>query len=246
MGRGLRSRRGSVVLGLLAIGGALVVAVIPNTERYSTDGFGLFGRAQVKCGSAFDSKVEVSFDDYSESVSYRSDVNSYGEPTIFEGKTATQVCRKADKDARTTALWVGGIGVVLFFVGLNRLSKANRAPSFAVAGAGPMSSAPSLPALKVSTPKATSTPAAVKPDNPARWTEDPFGRFELRFWDGRRWSEHVSTGGRQDIDPPKPTPVPAKQAFAPPSFDHDGHTIPRTARPTLPTLVLMMSTGARS
>ena len=34
------------------------------------------------------------------------------------------------------------------------------------------------------------------------WHPDPFGRYELRYWDGQEWSEHVATGGRQGIDPP--------------------------------------------
>ena len=43
-----------------------------------------------------------------------------------------------------------------------------------------------------------STPAA-------GWHPDPFGRAALRWWDGTRWSEHVSTAGRTAIDPvPEP------------------------------------------
>ncbi|MGI8794575.1 MAG: DUF2510 domain-containing protein [Acidimicrobiales bacterium] len=30
-------------------------------------------------------------------------------------------------------------------------------------------------------------------DSPAAWHPDPTGRFQLRFWDGRTWTEHVST-----------------------------------------------------
>jgi hypothetical protein len=33
------------------------------------------------------------------------------------------------------------------------------------------------------------------------WHPDPFGRAALRYWDGARWSEHVSTGGRTAVDP---------------------------------------------
>jgi hypothetical protein len=33
------------------------------------------------------------------------------------------------------------------------------------------------------------------------WAPDPFGRFELRYWNGTRWTEHVSTWWRQQIDP---------------------------------------------
>ena len=38
--------------------------------------------------------------------------------------------------------------------------------------------------------------------NPANWHPDPFGRHELRYWDGTQWTEHVSSHGKQSIDPP--------------------------------------------
>ncbi|MGH9186137.1 MAG: phospholipid scramblase-related protein [Acidimicrobiales bacterium] len=34
------------------------------------------------------------------------------------------------------------------------------------------------------------------------WYPDPFGRHELRYYDGRQWTEHVSDRGRQAVDPP--------------------------------------------
>jgi len=37
---------------------------------------------------------------------------------------------------------------------------------------------------------------------PAGWYADPSGRFELRYWDGSQWSEHVSRGGQQFTDAP--------------------------------------------
>lgn len=36
---------------------------------------------------------------------------------------------------------------------------------------------------------------------PAAWYGDPHGRFELRYWDGARWTEHVSTAGATSTDP---------------------------------------------
>jgi len=36
---------------------------------------------------------------------------------------------------------------------------------------------------------------------PARWAVDPFGRFELRWWDGAAWTANVSTGGVVSSDP---------------------------------------------
>ena len=35
---------------------------------------------------------------------------------------------------------------------------------------------------------------------PADWYPDPSGRHEHRYWDGTRWTEHVSSHGRQGVD----------------------------------------------
>jgi hypothetical protein len=37
---------------------------------------------------------------------------------------------------------------------------------------------------------------------PAGWYADPSSRFELRYWDGGQWTEHVSRSGQQYTDPP--------------------------------------------
>jgi len=37
---------------------------------------------------------------------------------------------------------------------------------------------------------------------PANWYPDPFGRHELRYWDGGQWTQHAASRGRQEIDPP--------------------------------------------
>lgn len=36
---------------------------------------------------------------------------------------------------------------------------------------------------------------------PAAWHPDPLGRYQLRYYDGTRWTEHVSSNGVQSIDP---------------------------------------------
>lgn len=38
-------------------------------------------------------------------------------------------------------------------------------------------------------------------DAPAGWYPDPLGRFEHRYWDGTRWTDHASRGGRTVADP---------------------------------------------
>ena len=46
--------------------------------------------------------------------------------------------------------------------------------------------------------------------HPANWYPDPLGRHELRYYDGNQWTEHVSSHGRQSVDPPVgPSHVPA-------------------------------------
>jgi Protein of unknown function (DUF2510) len=57
-------------------------------------------------------------------------------------------------------------------------------------------------------PAATVTPpvaaASVAPASttPAGWYPDPSGRFEMRYWDGNGWTEHVARQGQQYTDPP--------------------------------------------
>jgi hypothetical protein len=41
---------------------------------------------------------------------------------------------------------------------------------------------------------------------PAGWHIDPFGRYELRYWDGTHWTEHVVSDGSQEIDQPVDAP----------------------------------------
>lgn len=36
---------------------------------------------------------------------------------------------------------------------------------------------------------------------PADWYQDPTGRFDYRYWDGRQWTGHVSTAGSTEWDP---------------------------------------------
>lgn len=40
------------------------------------------------------------------------------------------------------------------------------------------------------------------------WYADPFGRHEVRYYDGSTWTEHVASHGRQSTDPPVQGHVP--------------------------------------
>ena len=62
---------------------------------------------------------------------------------------------------------------------------------------------------------------------PANWHPDPFGRHELRYWDGAQWTEHVSSHARQSIDPPV-----------------GGSAVPTTKRPTEKIVADVAKTGA--
>ncbi len=50
-------------------------------------------------------------------------------------------------------------------------------------------------------PPVRSTPVPMPPGTPAGWHPDPVGGHELRYWDGGRWTEHVSTAGTQSTSP---------------------------------------------
>jgi hypothetical protein len=53
-----------------------------------------------------------------------------------------------------------------------------------------------------SSQQATAPAAQTTPSVPAGWYADPAGRYELRYWDGGAWTEHVSRAGQQFTDPP--------------------------------------------
>jgi hypothetical protein len=45
-------------------------------------------------------------------------------------------------------------------------------------------------------------PPATVPSTPSGWYPDPSGRYEMRYWDGEKWTEHVSRQGQTFTDPP--------------------------------------------
>ena len=71
----------------------------------------------------------------------------------------------------------------------------------ATAAATPVVDAPAPEPMAAAAPAAAPAPAPADAV-PAGWYPDPSSRFELRYWDGTRWTEHVSRGGQQSTDPP--------------------------------------------
>jgi Protein of unknown function (DUF2510) len=69
------------------------------------------------------------------------------------------------------------------------------APVVAPATATPARTGPVVPAL--APPAAPVAPQEIS----ARWARDPFGRYQVRYWNGKRWTDHVSTNGVTAIDP---------------------------------------------
>jgi surface antigen len=70
---------------------------------------------------------------------------------------------------------------------------------------------PSTASTQASTPVYTATQTSTQPNTassvgdataPAAWYPDPSGRYELRYWNGSAWTEHVSRNGQQFTDPP--------------------------------------------
>ena len=58
------------------------------------------------------------------------------------------------------------------------------------------------PQTVVETTTTTSSTAQTNSAVPAAWYADPSGRFELRYWNGKEWTEHVARAGQQFTDPP--------------------------------------------
>jgi hypothetical protein len=49
---------------------------------------------------------------------------------------------------------------------------------------------------------APATPVAPVSSVPAGWHPDPSKRYEMRYWDGDKWTEYVSSQGQTYTDPP--------------------------------------------
>ena len=66
----------------------------------------------------------------------------------------------------------------------------------------PLVATSGVPSSQVVTESSLATTAATSAAAPAAWYPDPSKRFELRYWDGSEWTEHVARGGQQFTDQP--------------------------------------------
>jgi Protein of unknown function (DUF2510) len=82
-------------------------------------------------------------------------------------------------------------------VGATQATAQTGEPAAAATVAAAQSSAAQPAAAQPAAAQAATTPSV-----PAGWYADPAGRFELRYWDGTTWTEHVSRAGQQYTDAP--------------------------------------------
>jgi hypothetical protein len=75
-------------------------------------------------------------------------------------------------------------------------------PSITPTAASPSAMGPSAVSPAAAPAAARPAEPSLAPAVPAGWYADPAGRFELRYWDGTTWTEHVSRTGQQFTDPP--------------------------------------------
>jgi hypothetical protein len=95
----------------------------------------------------------------------------------------------------------------------------------------PIESAPANPARQMEVVSCAGERGAAVSE--AGWQRDPTGRFELRYWNGTAWTEHVSSRGEQSTDQPGDVPPPPPQVTPPPAAP------PQTVQaPPQPTVIV--------
>lgn len=122
-------------------------------------------------------------------------VSTGGDVTAFLSKAAEAEAAAATADEAPAAVTAHGV---------EEPAGWGAAPAAAAAAAAPAAApAPApAPAPGGAAPAAATPAAAAAPAIPPDWYADPSGRFELRYWNGSAWTEHVARAGQQYTDPP--------------------------------------------
>ena len=122
---------------------------------------------------------------------------------VSSGATITAFARRAAIAASTTSTTASTTQASTAPVAQASTPQPVQASSWASTGtaATTASTAASTPVVTASTPAATASSVG-DAAAPAAWYPDPAGRFELRYWNGTAWTEHVSRNGQQSTDAP--------------------------------------------
>lgn len=122
------------------------------------------------------------------------------EPSAAEPAAAEPATADAAESATDVAGWAPGAATSATDTTEAPATEAS-SPSIADAGADEHFTVASEPAAEAAT-ATMGAAAAGAGAAPAGWYADPSSRFELRYWDGSQWTEHVSRAGQQYTDPP--------------------------------------------
>jgi uncharacterized protein DUF2510 len=118
------------------------------------------------------------------------------------GSEITAFLRRESSDSSTSAVDTGGYAAATSSepAGVSEPSGWGTAPESTTTASA--TTVGTTAAATAPTQVATSPPTT--PAVPPGWYTDPAGRYELRYWDGSAWTEHVSRAGQQYRDPPVP------------------------------------------
>jgi hypothetical protein len=125
-----------------------------------------------------------------------------GQTSTFLGVTLIGQTNEADSELTASALLDHlddvRLGVILFIAGQVLMVVAATLGAVMVVNLSRRQEAAAT-ALGPALPGAV--PRGFGRASPAAWHPDPTGRFDLRWWDGRLWTEHVTQDGRPAVDP---------------------------------------------
>lgn len=82
---------------------------------------------------------------------------------------------------------------------------------------------------------------AANPESQAAWHTDPFGRHNIRWWDGTQWTEKVRDGALPGIDPPGIAVAPQGAPLNEPASPIPGRRMVRLFGRRLPGAMLLAS-----